>query len=346
MTRLWIALLLALASLSAQAQAPPEPGIRSLPAPVAGGSIDLWFPAAAGGRPETVGASPVFQGVPARRDAALPDGRLPLILLAHGGLRASPHLGDWLAAALARRGHLVLVIPPAAHAEADAAAAVQQVWQRPVDLAMALSALDAEPELADRVDRDRVAVVGFFLGGTAALALGGAELDLARFRMTCRHHPASPDCHWFARQGVDPAALDLAGIAGSRRDPRIRAVVAVNPELAASFAPASLAALAVPAVILSLGEASDLPPWLDPAPLADADPGLRPRIIPDAGPFSAFPECAAAAPALLAEEGEDDTLCREPAEGPRAAAHQRIALAIAAALARSLAGQPASGPVQ
>uniref|UniRef100_UPI001356C718 hypothetical protein n=1 Tax=Geminicoccus flavidas TaxID=2506407 RepID=UPI001356C718 len=253
---------------------------------------------------------------------------------------------NWLAAELAKRGHLVLVIPPAAHAEADAAAAVQEVARRPANLATALSALEAEPELADRVNRHAVAAVGFFQGGTAALALAGAELDLARFRLTCRQHPASPDCRWFARQGVDLAALELAGIAGSRRDPRIRAVVAVNPELADRFTPSSLAALAVPAAILSLGEAGTLPPWLDPAPLADADPDLRPRIIPDAGPFSAFPECTEAAPALLAEEGEDDALCQEPAEEPRAAVHQRIAAAIASALAKSFAAQPASGPVQ
>jgi len=348
MTRLWIALLLAVVGMQGLAQASPEAGIRSLPAPLAGvgRTIELWFPAGAGGVPELVGASPVFQGVPARRGAELPDDRLPLILLAHGGLRASPHGGDWLAAALARRGHLVLVIPPPAHAEADAAIAVREVWQRPAALVAALSALEAEPGMAGRIDRDQVAAVGFFLGGTAALALAGVEPDPERFRLSCTRHPASPDCRWLARQGVELDALDLAGIAGNHRDARIRAVVAVNPELADSLAEASLATLAVPAAILSLGEAETLPPWLDPAPLADAGPGLRPRIIPDAGPFSAFPECTEAAPALLAEEGEDDALCREPHGRSRAAAHQQITAAIAAALARSFAAQPAAGPVQ
>src|SRR5689334_10302379 len=104
-----VALVLLEASPATGGDTLPPIGLRSLTviAPERGGGtieVDLWYPAAAGGVATLVGDSKVFQGVAAMREAAIANGRHPLILLAHGGMRAAANQAGWLAAALAARG--------------------------------------------------------------------------------------------------------------------------------------------------------------------------------------------------------------------------------------------------
>src|SRR5438309_2114603 len=108
-------LMLALALLAAgllaaapAAQSGTPVGLRTLtvPVPARGGAIEvgLWYPAAGQGKAALVGDSKIFQGVAIARNAPVMAGPLPLILLSHGGMRAAPNMGAWIAARLAVRG--------------------------------------------------------------------------------------------------------------------------------------------------------------------------------------------------------------------------------------------------
>ncbi|MGL4557997.1 MAG: alpha/beta hydrolase family protein, partial [Afipia sp.] len=112
----------------------------------------------------------------ALRDAPITQGQFPLILVSHGGLRSAEDSGAWLSSALARSGRIVVEVNgprPGTGAEA-----VNEIWRRAHQLSRALDAILSDPEWADHIDPDDVSVVGFALGGTAALEVAGAEISV------------------------------------------------------------------------------------------------------------------------------------------------------------------------
>ncbi|MDQ0510316.1 alpha/beta hydrolase family protein [Ancylobacter amanitiformis] len=326
------AMLLVVGPLAAQA-ADPAVGHRilSVTAPERGVPIevDLWYPAAAGGVAESYGASPLFVGVPAQKDAPVAEGRFPLVLLAHGGLRSNPQMAGWIAGRLAAQGRLVAVAHPPVLGAGAARAAVEEIRLRPGDLEATLSAVEADPAVRAHRAAGKVGAVGFFLGGSSVLALAGARLDTARLRAACDAPAEGPDCRWFAKSGVDLHAVVDERFAASHRDTRIGLVVAVAPEFLDRVQPDSLRGIDLPVTLIDLGPADS------PARAAAAlIPGLRVETLPDPTPFAAFSRCTPRAAVLLAEEGEDDALCRERPGRSRLVLHEEMARLIAAALAR------------
>ncbi len=82
------------------------------------------------------------------------------------------------------------------------------IRDRTQDVAALIAALEADPTFGPALDRGRVSVLGFSLGGATALAAGGARFDAAALRAYCdRFGPDAPECAFMARGGVDLAAL-------------------------------------------------------------------------------------------------------------------------------------------
>ncbi|MCS0497588.1 hypothetical protein NVS89_21080 [Ancylobacter sp. MQZ15Z-1] len=329
------ALLTVAGALAARAADDVPVGVRSfdvgVPERGAPVTVELWYPAAPGGTIEAYGASPLFVGVKAVRDAPVAAGRFPLVLLAHGGLRSNPSLAGWIAARLAGAGRIVVSVHPPALGPRQAGEAVDEFRLRPADLRAALSAAEALPEVAAHRVPGKVGAVGFFLGGTSVLALAGARFDVGHLRAACDTPARGPDCRWFAASGIDlHRAVDEA-FGTDRTDPRIGAMVAVDPELMDAFDPASLAAIAVPVTLLRLAADS-------PSPQPALIPGAHAETIADADAFTAFGACTGRAAAILKQEGEDEAICREGAR-PRAVLQAEIAARIEEGLARG-AGAP------
>lgn len=338
--RSWIIAPLLLVAAIAPGKADPVGfAARTVPSPERRADLDvgIWYPGAPGGTPAVIGATPIFEGVAARRDPPIVAGHFPLILLAHGGLRAAPNLTNWLAADLAARGMIVATVPPPRLAEGEAAAALRETWLRPLELSRILSAILEDAAFGPRVASDRIAVVGFLRGGTSALALAGARFDPARVQAFCetpiKGPAAEQDCGWFARHGVAPHAADPNQLARDFRDPRIVIAIAIDPELADRFSRASLGEIAIPVSIINLGTVGAETSGLDGAALARLIPGAQFALVPRATPFSAFSLCAAGAGERLAAEGDAMAICQETA-AERSAMHQTIADLIAHALAR------------
>jgi predicted dienelactone hydrolase len=308
-------------------------GVRGASVPVparkAAIDLDLWYPAKSDGVLESFGESKIFQGVPARRGASPADGMFPVVLLAHGGMRANPTAAGWIAADLAAQGYIVVVPRPPELGPKDAARAVSEVWLRPADLSAALTNIENDPSLAPHIAPNKVAAVGFFLGGTSALAVIGARLDAKSYKGSCDDPTNGPDCRWFAESGIDLHGLDDKAIAQSHLDGRIGMAIAVNPELLGNFSADSMAQLSALPHFVALGDVQVAAP-------ENCDALSCYAAISDATPFSAFAECKAEAAALLAEEGEDDSICRDGGGRSRAEIHAEIASLIASALARHL----------
>jgi predicted dienelactone hydrolase len=260
-------------------------------------SLSLWYPGT-GGTPEDVGANAVFTGVVAGRDAIVPQDRLPVVFVSHGGLRSAGDSGAWLTSGLARAGYLAIEIN--APRPADAAAAVNEIWQRPDDINRAVDAILSDPEWSERIDKDRLSVVGFALGGTAALELAGGILDPQSFVQSCDAPAQGPDCAWFQSQNVALAAVDQIELAKPRRDTRIASVVAISPEYSTAFS-GGLTSVAAPTLLVDLGQDSAL--QSDPSAL------VFQTVMADSTVFDGFQTCTPAGPDILADDGGDPALC-------------------------------------
>ena len=138
---------------------------------------------------------------------------------------------------------------------------------------------------------------------------------------------------WRASGGIDPHQADAGLLERSNRDARVRTVVAVDPELGAALAGDSLGAMAVPVSLVNLGRPGSIPARLDASVLATKIPGARYVAIPNAPPFSSFPDCTPKGAMILAGSGGEAGLCAH--SGPaREAAHAAVAAAILDALRR------------
>ncbi len=265
-----------------------------------------------------VGGNAVFTGTAATADAPMTAGPLPLVVLSHGGLRSAPDSGAWLGASLAQAGFIVVEVN--ASRPENAATAANEIWQRPRDISRALDMILGTPAWADHVDRDRLSVIGFALGGTAALSLTGSALDMDAYARSCTSGEApAPDCAWFAARNVTLDQVDPGGFASLKPDPRLSAAIILEPEY-----PAVLKGGTVPTLLVSLSA----------EPVAVTGRSLETIAIPEATGFDAFATCTQAGPEILLEEDGDPALCGTSAEA-RAHVHDAITGAIRSFLAEA-----------
>lgn len=260
-------------------------------------TLTLWY-LGRGGEQDLVAGNAVFEGTAANRDALLVGDAVSLVLVSHGGLRSASDSGAWLAAALARVGHLVVEVN--GPRPATAAQAVDEIWHRPNEISRALDTVLGTPAWAERIDHTRISMVGFALGGTAAITITGGVIDPHSFVQSCTGGNLGPDCGWYAAQNVSLGSVDLVNLTTPQHDPRIQATVAIAPEYLHAFSN-DLAEIAAPALRISLGPQSGSPVPIDSV--------LSQLSIPTATLFDGFQVCTSAGGAILAEDGGDPMLC-------------------------------------
>lgn len=300
-------------------------------------SVSLWYPTREGGSPNEVGGNKVFKGVPVYQDAVIAAGEFPIVLLAHGGLRAAPHLSGWIASHLAMRGFIVAQPHPPQLGPDEAQAAIAEAWLRPADLSVTLQALESDPVLNGHIKKDRVGVVGFLLGGTSALTLAGAEIDPERYAKMCEGEAAiGMDCFWFSKNGVDLHEADINSLAHSNYNGKIKVAIAIDPELSTVFTQASLRNVSIPVAIINLGQPETLLPGLNASSLEGLIPGVNYETVPDATQFSAFSECTSKGAMILQSEGDNEAICADGGERSRAEIHRQLAEMIENTLVQNL----------
>lgn len=146
------------------------------------------------------------------------------------------------------------------------------------------------------------------------MALAGGRFDPARFAASCKAHPEMAACGpEIARPPEDAEAA--AALARPLSDARIRAVVTLDLGLSQGFDPASLAAIAMPVLVIAAGpENPKMPVELESGHLARLLPAATSRYVPieDAGHFSFLGICKPGAiPLLEADRPGDGTICRD-----------------------------------
>lgn len=291
----------------------------------------IWSPV---GRPTyavPVGESIVFEGTQAYIGAALPDAEMPLIVISHGS-GSSIDGTAWLASGLAERGALVLVMNHPGTTSGDSSPRrTVRLSERAADLSAALDHLLADPYFADRINTDQITALGFSLGGSTVLGIGGLRLDPATYSTYCETSgDAAQDCLFLSRGGVDFDSLP-SEFSADMADDRFTRIVAVDPGFTYAAMPDSAAEVDVPVLLLTLG---DTFPWFavdvrtEGSGLVDLLPQIEHKIIPNAHHYSFLPICTENAAQLLIEMGEDP-ICDDPDGWDRATVHAASIEAIA-----------------
>lgn len=313
------------------------PGYRVVPMAAVhrpeGLDLHLWYPATEGAV-ELVGQNAVFYGFHARRDAPPEAGAHPLVLLSHGSGGNAERLG-WIAAELAAQGMIVAAVNHPGTTSGDSLPArTVMPWERVADLTAVLDRMQDDPPGGLRPDMGRVGALGFSLGGGSVLVLSGARLSKRAFIDYCAANAGRDDCGWLADGGVDFAAIDAALYEADQRDPRVRAVVAVDPALSQAMTPESLGRVPA-ALVINLGLPETVPAAMRADGLAAGIPGAAYLSVPGARHFSFLARCSAFGVAVIALAGDDD-ICSDRAMRGRSAVQAEIAAAVAAFLARAL----------
>lgn len=301
----------------------------------------VWYPASARTYAITIGDNPVFHGTRALVGAAAQGGKHPLILLSHGSGGNMDGLG-WLSSELAMRGALVVAVNHPGTTSGDSSPRrTPRIDQRAKDLSAALDTMLADPSFGPLIDRSRISALGFSLGGTTVIDLAGGRFERAKYRDYCQRFADQSDCVFFRKGGVDFDHLPRE-MEADVRDPRISAIVAVEPGLTDALSDESIKALTLPVQLIGLG-APD--PWrgvdvsASGSDLAARLPDATYEIIRPASHFTFLGLCRPQAVKLLEDE-QDDPVCTDPEGSERQTIHARVIDTVARFL--GLAAAPAS----
>jgi predicted dienelactone hydrolase len=215
-------------------------------------TMTVWYPANGGGTPVTYrSALPGPDGKPAPfsipglavADAAPAPGRFPLVILAHG-YDNTPEVLAWLAENLATKGYVVAAPAFRDPPVFDMPSVMSTVAHRPLDIAFAAAearrlALAGTAPFA-HADADRVALIGYSMGGYGVLTAAGATLE---------PHVAP------ATQGMMTPYVAGGPEAGALKVAGVKAVVSISPANhigpLALWAQGGLAAIQVPTFFIA-----------------------------------------------------------------------------------------------
>jgi predicted dienelactone hydrolase len=223
---------------------------------------------------------PFFVNIRVLQDSPVSDGsRRPLIVFSHGR-GSNGMLYAWFAEYLAARGFVVAAIDHyrANTYDSNIAYLANQLWQRPVDIGLAISFLLRDPNWETLIDADRIGVAGHSQGGFTALWVGGAEVSsdgYLAFQRGWRNNRMVPE-HLRRDLPVDPTpALHV-------RDPRVKAAFAMAPGIIKAFGmnEAGLSRMPIPAYITVGARDTQTPPGPNAAFAAAHIPHAQLAIIP------------------------------------------------------------------
>ena len=251
----------------------------------------IWYPAVAGTVEHAIDWDGIFVG----RGAWDPPlrarpRRFPVVMLSHGSGADVSNL-TWLAEALAARGYVAIAMDHPGDRFGDTSVEGRfAAWRRTRDVTFVLERVLADPIFGPRLDRGRIAAAGHSSGAYTVLALAGLRLEPRAYWKYCSARQPGPDCKLFVDLRPERIA-DLAEAGTSRRDRRIRAVLALAPVLGPAAIPASLRAITVPVTVVGSPTDEIVPFAMNARRYQRLIPRARLVTIAGAGHFVFMPTC-------------------------------------------------------
>lgn len=184
----------------------------------------------------------------------------PVIVISHG-LGSDRNSFAYLAEYLASYGFVVAVPEhPGSNSQqlqallggrAAEVTSPREFIDRPLDIKYLLDQLSSlsqsDPTYRGRLNLEQVGVVGQSFGGYTALALAGAAIDFKQLEKNC---PPSPDVLNVSLL-LQCLATDLPQSKYNLSDPRVKAVIAINPVDSSILGQASLSQIKIPVMMVA-----------------------------------------------------------------------------------------------
>ena len=178
----------------------------------------------------------------------------PLAIITHG-FTSSRGDFQYLAEHLASHGYIVLVpehigsdaVYKEAFLRGELSTTVSPIefYSRPQDITTLLDEVE-ESELNSLVNWQQVGIFGHSFGGNTALVVAGAPINQERINQECQENELSLN----ASMLLQCRASFLPPIDFDRRDPRIKAVIAINPVTSTALGPESMGKIEIPTMML------------------------------------------------------------------------------------------------
>lgn len=299
----------------------------------------IWYPAQSGGEKIQLGKNAVFKGHPVTAGARAKDVSYPLVVLSHGSGGNAANL-SWIAAHLADQGMIVMAANHPGTTSGDSTPEqTLKTWLRPADQSALIDLAESGLPKSIKADTSRVASIGFSLGGYTALATAGAQISKDDYVSYCADHFGKMDCAWFNNANIDFDTIDIDRYEQSHRDPRVTAVVAIDPAVAQAYQADSLAQFDLPVQIINLGTAGEIPAAVDGATIQADLPSAQLEFVDQATHFSFLGECTGKGWLIIKMAGEDP-ICSETGNRDRADIHTELQTKIGSFLNEHLIGDP------
>lgn len=217
----------------------------------------------------------------------------PLVIFSHG-FQGDRFGNSWIAEALVDKGCIVVMIDHTFNTSYDHSDLFiyTSMWQRPLDMTELLTYLLEHPKWSKVINKDKIAALGFSLGGTTALWLGGIKADKEKFRQTIDDKYA----RWsdWPKYALETAkAVDWTKAEQSYKDERIKAVISIAPDLGEAFRKGGLKEADVPTLII-VGDKDRITPKKENAEFyAKGIKGAELLVIDGAEHFTFMNKCSA-----------------------------------------------------
>ena len=294
----------------------------------------IWYPAEHGSKMEEIGIPPkrpVFIGGYAARKANLAQASktYPLIIMSHGTGGAGMQM-MWIGRELAAQGYIVAATDHHGNTAAENKfdpRGFRMPWERAKDMTVVLNLLLDDPEWGSRIDENNIGAVGFSLGGYTVTALAGGRLDFDKFKEFCESPRKDATCEEQSEYPEAGTAFDnmlrsnpmltrqMDEHKNDYRDPRIRAVVALAPALGQALTEESLSEIDIPYITI-VGDDDPIAPTATNANhLAKHITNAQIHILGKSNHYVFLNRCNKRGLKYV-------PLCKEPADAPKAVAHQ------------------------
>lgn len=271
---------------------------------------------------EVIAGNVAFEGFKASQNAKIQDGTFPLYVLVHGTSGNWKNL-SWLAAALAKEGAFVMAANHPDYTSGNSSpASVMKMWDQPKDISFLLDRVFSS-DFSEYLDKDRINVIGYSLGGYSALALAGAVLDMKSYLSFCLEN-LDKACEYFSSTFPDFNDSFYENASKNHIDDRIMTSIAIAPGFVESMTDVSLANIDIPVLIIGAEHDKNIPP------ATHFEPKRRKfsetteyQEINDASHFSFMQICRPKAIEILAEEGAE-FVCKDGGTKSRQEIHKEL----------------------
>lgn len=174
---------------------------------------------------------------PTIRNASFKKQAFPLVLLSHG--TGGNRFGlAWLAIALAKQGYVVAAPDHWGNTfDNKIPEYFVRYWERPLDISFLITHILSDKSLSQSIDKEKIGVAGFSLGGYTSLALAGADLNCSLLKTNSKTQQGKKEFNipelGDLRKLIDNTSCE--SIQNSFKDIRIKIFVALSPALGLGF---------------------------------------------------------------------------------------------------------------